>query len=82
MRLLRENCTAVDEAAAEGSWVLLEKINSLPKMLQRELLAASQGGDNRGIDGDGSTDRGKKDNDERESNDEQGRRGGGRNKGW
>ena len=72
MRLPRGKYTAVGEAAAEGSWVLLEEATELSRMLQRELLAPPQGGGNRYIDRDGSTDRGKEDNDERESGHEEG----------
>ena len=44
----------------------------LSRMLQRELLAPPQGGGNRDIDRDGSTDRDKEDNDEGESGHEEG----------
>ena len=66
--------TAVDEAAAEGAWLLLEKSNALARMLQRELLAAPQGASRGGIDGDGGTGCGKEDYEEGENGDEEGRK--------
>ena len=66
--------TAVDEAAAEGAWVLLEKYNALSRMLQRELLAAPQGAGRGDIDGDGFTDCGKEDNEDGENGDKEGER--------
>ena len=44
MKLPLGKYTAVDEAAAERAWVLLEKSNALSRMLQRELLAERAGG--------------------------------------
>ena len=67
MRFPLRKYTAVGEPVAEGSRVLLKKVTVLSRMLQRELLATPQGGGNRDIDRDGSTDRGKEDNDEGES---------------
>ena len=52
--------------------MLLEEATSLSKMLQRELLAPQQGGGNRDIYRDGSTDRDKEVNDEGESGHEEG----------
>ena len=76
MKLPLGKYTAVDEAAAEGAWVLLllEKSNSLSRTLQRELLAAPQGAGRGDIDGDGGTDCGKEDNEERENGDEERRK--------
>ena len=48
MRLPLGKDTAVDEAAAERSWVVLEEATSLLKMLQREPLAPPQGGRQQG----------------------------------
>ena len=48
MRLPLGKDTAVGEAAAERFWVILEEATSLPKMLQRELLAPPQGGGEQG----------------------------------
>ena len=67
MRLPLGKDTAVGEATAERSWVVLEEATSLSKMLQRELLAPQQGGGNRDIYRDGSTARGKEVSDEGES---------------
>ena len=67
MRLPHGKYTADGEAAAEGCWVLLEEATVLSRMIRRELLTPPQGGWNRGISRDGSTDRGEEDNDEGES---------------
>ena len=67
MRLPLGKDTPVGEAAAERSWLVLEEATSISKMLQRELWAPPQGGGNRDIYRDGSTDRGKEVNDEGES---------------
>ena len=48
MRLPLGKDTAVGEAAAERSWVLLEEATSLSKMLQRDILAPPQGGGGQG----------------------------------
>ena len=66
--------TAVDEAAAEGTWVLMEKSSALSRMNQRELLAAPQGAGRGDIDGDGGTDCGKEDNEEGDNGDDEGRK--------
>lgn len=61
MRLPPGKYTAAgDEAMTAGSWILLEEVHTLSRMLQRELVEAPQGGDvrNRGIKGGGSNDRG------------------------
>ena len=58
--------TAVGDSAAEGSRVLLEEGTELSRMLQRGLLEPPQGRGNGDIGRDGSTDRGKEDNDEGE----------------
>ena len=72
MRLPHGKYTAVGEAAVEGSRVLLEEAAVLSRMLQCELLAPPQGWGNKDIDRDGSTDRGKEDNNEAESGHEEG----------
>ena len=69
IRLPLGKYTVLGEAAAEGSWVLLEEVAELSKMLPPELLVPPQGGGNRDIDRDGSTDRGKEDNGEWDSGD-------------
>ena len=76
MRLPLGKYTAIGEAAAEGSWVLLEEATALSRILQRELLAPPHGGGNRDIDRDSSIERGKQDNDEGESEHDEGIKGG------
>ena len=41
MRLPHDRYTAVGQAAAEGSWVLLKEVTMLPRMFHSELLAPS-----------------------------------------
>lgn len=64
MKLTLGTYTVVGEAAADGSWVLLEEATALSRMLQRELLAPTQGVGIKDIYRDDCTDRIKEDNGE------------------
>ena len=48
MRLTLVEYTAVGEATAKGSWLLLEEATAISRMLQRELLAPPKGGGQQG----------------------------------
>ena len=63
MRLPIAKYSAVREATAEASWVLLEQ-SAFANALTCTIGTSAQGGGKTDIDRDGSTDRGKEDNDE------------------